>query len=244
MTDAPQSAIYDDPALIPLYDILNAEDHDHVFYRGEIPSGARHIIDLGCGTGRFALALSRWGYQVTAIDPAPGLVEYAKRQIGADRVRWITGTADNIPGEPPADAVVMMGHAFQCLLTDEAVRDTFRHIHAGLSDTGRFLFESRNPTIAPWSAWKGSRCLTPATLGYELTIDWEVLAVDGTFVTFDEIYHLPERKVTSRSTLRFLDKDAIVNALHAAGFSDIRIYGYWDRRPFAEDSPEIIISAA
>lgn len=244
MPDAREDAIYDDPALIPLYDVLNAANHDHDFYRREIPSWAERVIDLGCGTGRFARDLARRGFIVTAVDPAPGMIDFAKRQSGSDKVCWITGTAADLPQENAADAIIMMGHAFQCLLTDETTRDTFRQIRSSLRKGGRLLFESRNPSVSPWSDWNGKQRISLEGLGDDVEIERKVLAVDGAHVVFEEIFHLPGQEISSRSTLRFPDKAAIEEQLRSAGFSDIQVFGFWDRRPFAEDSPEIIVSAA
>lgn len=244
MPNAREDAIYDDPALIPLYDVLNAANHDHDFYRREIPSWAERVIDLGCGTGRFARDLARRGFIVTAVDPAPGMIDFAKRQSGSDKVCWITGTAADLPQENAADAIIMMGHAFQCLLTDETARDTFRQIRSSLRKGGRLLFESRNPSVSPWSDWNGKQRISLEALDDDVEIERKVLAVDGAHVVFEEIFHLPGQKLSSQSTLRFPDKAAIEEQLRSAGFSDIQVFGFWDRRPFAEDSPEIIVSAA
>lgn len=236
-------AIYDDPSLVPLYDILNSADHDREFYRAEFPPGTKHVVDLGCGTGRFAIDLAQRGYQVTAVDPAPAMIAYARTQDKDAKVDWILGTAAQIPANKKADAVVMMGHAFQCLLTDDAALETLTHIRSVLCDGGRFLFESRNPAVAPWSRWGGRIQLPRDGSAAPLSVERRVLATDGEFVTFEEVFFLTDGPRTSRSTLRFPSKNTVTRQLRATGFDDIEIFGFWDRRPFAEDSPEMIFSA-
>ncbi len=41
---------------------------------GAIPAGAT-VLDLGCGTGRFARALAELGHEVTAVDHEPAMLE-------------------------------------------------------------------------------------------------------------------------------------------------------------------------
>ncbi len=45
-----------------------------------LPSGAR-ILDAGCGSGRDSLAFLERGYEVTAMDASPSMVELASRLI-------------------------------------------------------------------------------------------------------------------------------------------------------------------
>ena len=48
-----------------------------------IPSGGT-ILDAGCGSGRDSLAFTKKGFNVTAVDASPELVEKAKLHTGLD----------------------------------------------------------------------------------------------------------------------------------------------------------------
>jgi SAM-dependent methyltransferase len=50
-----------------------------------VASGSR-LLDLGCGTGLDATHLARHGYQVTAIDWAPGMVRRSRERVAAERL--------------------------------------------------------------------------------------------------------------------------------------------------------------
>jgi 2-polyprenyl-3-methyl-5-hydroxy-6-metoxy-1,4-benzoquinol methylase len=49
--------------------------------------GARRVLDLGCGEGRFCRMLAASGLQPTGIDPTPSLLE----RIAFDQVHLIKG---------------------------------------------------------------------------------------------------------------------------------------------------------
>ncbi|MGH7131103.1 MAG: class I SAM-dependent methyltransferase [Phycisphaerales bacterium] len=47
------------------------------------------VADIGCGTGRHALALAARGANVTAVDFSAGMLAAARAKAGAERVKWI-----------------------------------------------------------------------------------------------------------------------------------------------------------
>jgi SAM-dependent methyltransferase len=61
----------------------------------------RRVLDLGCGTGRFAAALSeRHRCAVVGVDPSPEMLAVARKREGA--VTWLQGRAEAIPLEDSA----------------------------------------------------------------------------------------------------------------------------------------------
>lgn len=49
------------------------------------------VLDMGCGTGAFALALSEFGYTITAVDASEKMVKIAKRNLRETGVEVIRG---------------------------------------------------------------------------------------------------------------------------------------------------------
>lgn len=237
--------LYTDARLVAIYDLLNAGDHDFAFYASRIGATRQRILDLGCGTGTFARRLAAAGHKVVAIDPAPAMLDYARRQPGADAVQWLAGDSTHAAALPPFDAVVMTGHAFQCLLTDDDIDATLRDVRGALTEHGRFLFETRNPQVAPWRAWTPERTArtvhSPASGA--VGVHHDACRADGQIVAFDTHYRF-ERDgalLKNASRLRFIPQPALRERIRAAGFTGIDWCGDWHGAPFdAASSAEII----
>src|SRR5690242_7566413 len=96
MTRVPDR-LFADRRLAGVYDPLDPDRSDleaYVAIAAEL--GARTVLDLGCGTGTFAIMLAGQGLDVTGVDPAAASVDVARRKPGAERVRWVVGEIDAV----------------------------------------------------------------------------------------------------------------------------------------------------
>lgn len=221
--------LYSDPRLVAVYDLFNAGDRDFAFYASRIGTAPQRVLDLGCGTGTFARRLAAAGHDVVAIDPASAMIDHARRQPGAGAVRWLACDLDGLPPGAPFDAVVMTGHAFQCLLTDADIDATLRGVRRVLADGGRFLFETRNPRGKPWLRWtpaQSARSVESRELGI-VDLHHAVRAIDGAVVTFDTHYRFrrDDTVLTNTSRLRFIAQRDLHARVAAAGFPSANWYG-------------------
>ena len=108
-------AIFEHPRLIAIYDLLDPDRSDLDVYATIADElGARRVLDVGCGTGTFALLLADHGRKVTGVDPAAGSLGVARAKPGAERVRWIHGDATALP-PMQADLATMTGNVVQAI---------------------------------------------------------------------------------------------------------------------------------
>ena len=90
MTDA----VFEHPRLTAIYDALDPDRSDLEVYAALVDElGAHTVLDIGCGTGTFALLLAGRGLAVTAVDPAAGMLGVARAKPGAEQVTWLHCTA-------------------------------------------------------------------------------------------------------------------------------------------------------
>ena len=70
------------------------------------PPGS-HLLEIGCGTGDEALALSRAGSRIVATDISPAMIEAARAKAGPGRrVRYLAGAARRAAGRTGSTTMV------------------------------------------------------------------------------------------------------------------------------------------
>ncbi len=79
------------------------------------PAPVRAVLDLGCGTGRFAGPLQALFHcPVTAVDPSPAMLDQARASGGKD-ISWMEGSAEAILLADDAVDLVWMSQIFHHL---------------------------------------------------------------------------------------------------------------------------------
>jgi len=235
---------YRNPLIAELYDVANPWGPDAEFYASLAGQPPRHVLDLGCGTGVFALGLAERGHRVTAVDPAVPMLEVAKRKPHAERVEWVEASAQSYRSTKRFDLIVMMGHAFQCLLTDTEMLGALETMHLHLKPDGRVAFETRNPRIDWRREWAGRPPRKLMLEAGEVIEKLEVESDEGEFVSFRTHYGFSDRTLTTASRLRFLSKEHVAKLMAQAGLTVVEVFGDWDGSAFdAARSREIILIA-
>lgn len=94
--------VFQHPRLAAVYDPLDPDRGDLDAYVDIAEEfAARRVLDIGCGTGVFALLLAARGIDVIGVDPALASLDVARAKSGAERVRWIHGDATALPSSRP-----------------------------------------------------------------------------------------------------------------------------------------------
>jgi SAM-dependent methyltransferase len=229
------------------YDSFNRHGEDGPFYLS-LPKAPARILDMGCGTGLLTIPLAERGHKVTGVDPAEGMLAVAKAKPQANTVRWVKGFAADFDLEERFDLAIMTAHVFQVFPDNAATLAALGNIRKHLVPGGRLVFESRNPAAMDWKNW--TRELT--TERREVTgigpveVFYQWRQTKGDHVTFDAVYTLMEtgEQRISTSTLRFAERETIIDLLLEADFRLQSVFGRWDGSSFdRHTSPEMIFSA-
>ncbi|MCN9244296.1 class I SAM-dependent methyltransferase [Streptomyces sp. RY43-2] len=210
------------PRLAALYDPLDPDRGDlDAYVRMADEFGARQVLDIGCGTGVFALMLADRGIEVVGVDPARASIEVARGKPGSERVRWICGDATSLPALR-VDLATMTANVAQAIVEPRMWRQTLRGAFEALRPGGYLVFETRDPARRAWEEWnrEASRRVTEIP-GVGAVETWvEVTDVSGPLVTFRSTYVFAAdgQVLTSDSTLRFRQRDEVEAELTAQGY--------------------------
>ena len=87
-------------------------------------SSEQRVLDIGGGTGGFAVRLAGLGHRVTVVDPSPdalaALARRADEDDVADRITGLQGDLGNLPELAPDDADLVLCHGVLGLVDDPA----------------------------------------------------------------------------------------------------------------------------
>lgn len=232
-------AHYSDRRLAEIYDIENGWSIDRDFYLDLAGTTPIRVLDFGCGTGLICDAYANAGHSVTGVDPAESMLEVARRKPNGSKIEWVCSDSQSFRSRIQYDLIIMTGHAFQVLLTEEDVRATFDVMRMHLAPGGRIVFESRNPQMDWDSRWnKSVRINTPSG---ELMIVRQVKGREDSYIHFETSYHFTSDTLISRSELRFWNEGDVRELLAACGLKVAEFFGSWDGSPFDPSSSDEMI---
>lgn len=218
--------------LADIYDLGNSGVEDRDFFLSLSGKPPQDILDLGCGTGLVCNAFAGRGHRTVGTDPATAMLDVARRKPFGDQITWVESTAETYRTPQRFDLIIMTGHAFQVLLTEDTVLATLDTMKRHLKPNGQAVFESRNPAI-DWDR-KWPRQVNLNGPNGSITATRRLLASDPAKATisFAWDYDFGDEVLTSESTLWFLPHTQIIALADQAGLDLIDLFGDWDAAPF------------
>ncbi|MFC1964393.1 class I SAM-dependent methyltransferase [Chloroflexota bacterium] len=105
------------------------------------------ILDIGCGTGRHSIELSKRGYQVTGIDLSDSQLVRAreKAEKQGQKIDFLKHDARNLPFENEFDLVILLCEgAFSLMETDEMNYEILKNAAKSLKEHGKIIFTTLN----------------------------------------------------------------------------------------------------
>ncbi|WP_329172967.1 class I SAM-dependent methyltransferase [Streptomyces sp. NBC_01477] len=210
------------PRLAAIYDPLDPDRGDlDAYLRMADGFGARRVLDIGCGTGVFALLLADRGIEAVGVDPARASVDVARAKPGSGRVRWICGDATDLP-PLRVDLATMTANVAQAIADPQTWHRTLRGAREALRPGGRLVFETRDPARRAWEEWTREKSYHVTEIpGVGSVESWvHLLEVSLPLVTFRWTYRFAAdgQVLTSDSTLRFRERDEVERDLDGHGF--------------------------
>ena len=232
------------PLMAELYDLENTWGDDDDFFLalvGRRP-GSR-VADLGCGTGRFTVALAQAGHRVTGVEPNPAFLAAARAKPGSELVQWIEGTSSDL-ATASFDVVVMTSHVVQAFVADDEWMALLSDLRRALVPGGMLAFDSRDPDAQGWEAWIGGWRGELGDGAFESRSDAVAVSAEDGLVTFEVDTVLPggERR-RGISDYRFRPRAELVEGVERAGFRIDEVHGGWHGEPVGGGVGEIVVVA-
>jgi SAM-dependent methyltransferase len=234
---------YHDPELAQFYDWDCPWTPDFDFF-ASLVTGARSVLDLGCGTGIFTARLAARGADAVGVDPAAAMLDIARARAGGDKVVWVEADARGLDLGRRFAAVVMTGHAFQTLPSRADRAAVLATIALHLEPGGRFFFDSRNPEARAWESWTPDKTRVVRPHPEFGTVErWydARLEATGEIVGLEMHYHTPDgRTYSATSRLAFPRFQDLSDLIADAGLWVDRWYGDAGGGPLRPGCPDFI----
>jgi SAM-dependent methyltransferase len=133
-------------AMAPLYDDFTAH-HDYELWLGNLLPKLRghgltghRLLDVGCGTGKSFLPMIERGWEVTACDISPSMLELARAKASGSAQLSVADMRE-LPKFGEFDLVWALDDAVNYLLSVEELRMALSGMQANLASDGLLMFD-------------------------------------------------------------------------------------------------------
>ena len=193
-------------------------------------AGDGPVLELGIGTGRIAVPLSRRGVQVHGIELAPAMV--AQLRTKTSEIEVTIGDFANTTAAGRFSLVYLVYNTITNLTTQDEQVECFRNAAAHLEPGGRFVIENYIPHLQrlPPGETKYVFDATPTHVGIEEYDVAAQLAVSHHWSVVDGVLRV------SSSTHRYLWPAELDLMACMAGLELRERWAGWDRSPFTAES--------
>jgi SAM-dependent methyltransferase len=233
-----------------LYAVMRGPSSDAAYYRELAREIGGPVLELGCGTGRVLLPIAALGIPGVGVDPSPAMLAVLRAKRPPPTLELVEGRMETFDlGGRRFPLVTAPFRVFQHLLAVDAQLAALVNIRRHLAPGGAFAFDVFDPKLS-LLANPDDKEQVDATFvrdGVEIKRLARVrrdLANQILEVTFR---FEPEPSGAGGDTtvrLRWFYRYEIEHLLARAGFTDLTVYGGFDRRPWAPERETVIIARA
>ncbi len=216
------------------------------------------VMEVGCGTGRLTIPLAREGIRVVGVDLSRPMLAMARRKTDHEAVE-VRERIELVQGDMRDFS---LGREFRCVFVPqaavfhlegrEAMGRSFTNFHRHTEPDGLFLLDVVAPDrlknqevgreVMARERVDPDTGLRNREFNEKLYIDPErqVVCCKHSFVIGEGDC---ERRIEFQQEYRWLEEEEAIALLREAGFQDVQVFGDYERSPFKEDSPRLILLA-
>jgi len=185
------------------------------------------ILDIGCGTGRHSIELTKRGYKLTGIDLSESLLTRAKEKASEHNltIDFQQHDARNLPFSNEFDLAIMLCEgAFPLMETDEMNFQILKNAAKALKDNGKLIFTTLNGLFPLFHSVKDflDQAAKEGNATYEnITFDLMTFRDQSITILEDD----SEKKKELQCNERYYVPSEITWLLKSLDFKTIAIYG-------------------
>jgi SAM-dependent methyltransferase len=200
--------------------------------------GCRSLIDLGCGTGYHARALSKLGFVVTGIDISKQNIRFARKRAEEEDVhpRFVIGSYYDYSPDESFDAALCMNWSIP--VTDDEVKRFLDNTYSLLRPRGLLIFDFERISQIVWSD-VGKAFTTSWDREREVVVRVSVGQIDSNVLDSKDVYIIYSKSSEQmhpdeRSRYKAVGKNANVQIF--VDRSCVRFFSMEEIRDFARQS--------
>jgi len=195
-------------------------------------AGAGPALELGIGTGRIALPLSKRGIHVHGIELSPAMVEQLRAKPGGDDIAVTIGDFATTRVDGTFKLAYLVRNTIANLTTQDEQVECFRNVGAHLEPGGCFVIEVWVPELRrlPPGETFHAFAVTPTHLGFE---EYDV----ATQIAYSHHYWVVDGKMeTFSAPFRYVWPSELDLMAKIAGMKLRERWSNWEREPFTSES--------
>jgi len=198
------------------------------------------ILDLCCGIGRHSLEFSRRGHRVVGVDRTKRYLERARTSAAEEHldIEFIEDDMRTFYRKKSFDVILSLFTSFSYFDDHEEQMLVLRNIYTSLRAGGRFILESMGKEILAriflrysWSEWPHGFMMEER----EAIENWSKMHNKWIFVERDGSVHRWD------VTHWLYSGSEIKDMLEKVGFSDVKVYGGLDGRPYDLEAERLVV---
>ncbi|MFC2014869.1 class I SAM-dependent methyltransferase [Chloroflexota bacterium] len=197
-----------------------------------------HVLDLGCGIGRFSLELARRGFQVTGVDRTRSYLDRARNQAGEEglNIEFVQDDMRNFCRTDSFNSAISMFTSFGYFEDPEDDRKVVANVYDSLKTGGTFLIDTHGKETLSriflerdWTEKDGVKVLYERKVSQNWSWMWNRwIMLKGNERSEHEISH------------RLYAGTEMAALLTGCGFSRVDIYGNLDGEPYDHKAQRLI----
>ena len=199
----------------------------------QLAAGGR-ALELGIGTGTFALPLADRGIEVHGVDSSSAMVDRLRAKKGGDAIPVTIGDFADVAGEGKFSLVFVVSNTFFMLTTQEEQIKCFEDVASRLGESGVFLIHAFVPDVSMFDRGQHLSASLPDLASVNL--DVSVHDAVNQVVDFRHLYLTEEGIRIYPGRLRYVWPSELDLMARLAGLGLRDRWGDWRHSPFTSQS--------